>query len=346
MLKVGIVGLPNVGKSTLFKALTKQKVDISNYPFCTIDPNIGIVKVPDERLQSLAEAFPRPKIIPAVVEFVDIAGLVKDAHKGEGLGNQFLAHIREVDAIVEIVRLFSNPEIIHVNQTVDPKRDIQILENELRMADLETINKRIQKVEKQLRAQDKQAQEEYPILQKLKTELQKGKNINQLELSEKEREVVKKLFLLTAKPILYLFNYSGTKPNLPEDLKQLNHLCLDVKLEEELSEMSEKEIQELGFQAQIFQLIKKAYQLLDLITFFTMNENEIRAWEIKKGTKAPQAGGKIHSDFEEKFIKAEVIPWNKLIEIGSWQKAKEKGLIRIEGKDYIVQDGDVIYFVI
>jgi len=346
MLKIGIVGLPNVGKSTLFKALTKQKVDISNYPFCTIDPNVGIVKVPDQRLEKLFQAFPRPKIIQAIVEFVDIAGLVKGASQGEGLGNKFLAHIREVDAILEVVRVFEKQDVIHINETIDPERDIQILETVLILADLETVNKRLEKLEKQLKAHDKKIEEEYQLVQKIKTGLEEGKKIIDLELTEKEKENLYDLFLLTAKPILYLYNYRNTPSALSENLKKRNHLFLDIKMEEELSEMNKEEIQDLGVKPKIYDLVKKSYQLLNLVTFFTINEKEIRAWEIKRGTKIPQAGGKIHSDFEEKFIRAEVISWNKLIESGSWQKAKDRGLIKTVGKDYEVNDGDVIYFVI
>jgi len=346
MLKIGIVGLPNVGKSTLFKALTKKKVDISNYPFCTIDPNIGVVEVPDERLNALAKAFLRPKVIPPVIEFVDIAGLVKDAHKGQGLGNQFLAHIREVDAILEVVRFFEKEDVAHVEKDINPQRDIEILERELIAKDLETIEKRIEKLSKQIKAQDKEAKKEYQLLLRLKKSLEEGEKVIDLELEESERAMTRDLFLLTAKPILYVYNVKGGNFTIPKELADKNHVVLDVKLEEELEEMSETEIQELGIGPKIGELIKKAYQLLNLIIFFTMNENEIRAWEIKKGTKAPQAGGKIHSDFEEKFIRCEVIRWDKLIEAGSWQKAKEKGLINIVGRDYVVQDGDVIYFII
>lgn len=346
MLKIGIVGLPNVGKSTLFKALTKQRVDISNYPFCTIDPNVGVVKVPDQRLEKLAQKFPRPKIIPAIVEFVDIAGLVKGASQGEGLGNKFLSHIREVDAILEIVRVFEKEDIAHVNQTIDPERDIEILETELILADLETINKRLAKLEKQLKTPDKKIKKEYELLQKIKKQLEESKKIIDINLVPEEKEMIRDLFLLTAKPILYLYNYAGEIPELPETLKKRNHILLDVKMEEELSEMEKDEIQEMGIKPKIYDLINASYKLLDLITFFTMNEKEIRAWEVKRGTKAPQAGGKIHSDFEEKFIRAEVISWDKLIEIGSWQKAKEAGLMKIVGKEYMVNDGDVIYFVI
>lgn len=346
MLKIGIVGLPNVGKSTLFKALTRQKVDISNYPFCTIDPNVGIVKVPDKRLEKLAQTFPRPKIIPAIVEFVDIAGLVKGASHGEGLGNKFLSHIREVDAILEVVRVFEKEDITHVNQSIDPERDIEILETELILADLETVNKRLEKLEKQLKMQDKKIKKEYELVKKIKDFLEEGKKVIDIDLTNEEKEMIRDLFLLTAKPILYLYNYRDNPPELSEQLKKKNHILLDVKMEEEMSEMKEGEIQEMGLQPKIYDLIKASYNLLDLVTFFTMNDKEIRAWEIKRGTKAPQAGGKIHSDFEEKFIRAEVIPWDKLIEAGSWQKAKEAGVMKIVGKDYIVNDGDVIYFVI
>ena len=346
MLKIGIVGLPNVGKSTLFKALTKKKVDISNYPFCTIDPNIGVVEVPDERLSALAKAFPRPKIIPPVIEFVDIAGLVKDAHKGQGLGNQFLAHIREVDAILEVVRFFEKEDVAHVEESINPQRDVEILERELIAKDLETIEKKLEKLLKQIKSQDKKAKKEYQLLLSLKKSLEEGKKVIDLEIEEKEKAIIKDLFLLTAKPILYVYNVRGNDVKIPQELANKNYIVLDVKLEEELEEMPETEMQELGIKPKIGKLIKKAYQLLNLVIFFTMNENEIRAWEIKKGTKAPQAGGKIHSDFEEKFIRCEVIQWDKLIKAGSWQKAKEKGLINIAGRDYVVQDGDVIYFII
>jgi hypothetical protein len=346
MLKIGIVGLPNVGKSTLFKALTKQKVDTSIYPFCTINPNVGIVKVPEKRLDALAKAFPRPKVIPPVIEFVDIAGLVKDAHKGQGLGNQFLAHIREVNAILEIVRFFEREDVSHVEKGINPKRDIEILEGELIAKDLETIENRLKKLERKVKAQRKEAKKEYELLERLKKELEEGKKIIDLNLKEEEKKEIRDLFLLTAKPILYVYNFSGDKPKISEELKRKNYILLDVKLEEELSEMAEEEIKDLEIEPKIYDLIKKAYELLDLIIFFTMNKEEIRAWEVESGTRAPQAGGVIHSDFEEKFIKAEVIPWDKLIEAGSWQKAKEKGLINFVGKDYQVQDGDAIYFII
>jgi hypothetical protein len=344
MLKIGIVGLPNVGKSTLFKALTHQKVDISNYPFCTINPNIGVVKVPDSRLDALSQKFPRPKIIPGVVEFVDIAGLVKGAAKGEGLGNKFLAHIREVDAILEIVRFFQKEDVAHISQKIDPKEDIGVIKKELILADLETIEKRLEKLKKRIKAQEKEAKKEFEVVSKIEEGLKQGKMAREIEIEEKE--IVRSLFLLTSKPFFYLYNYSGSIPQISQDLEKLPHLFLDIKIEEELSEMEEEQIKELGIEPKIEQLIKECFKLLDLIVFFTMNEKEIRAWEIKKGTLAARAGGVIHSDFEEKFIKAEVINWKKLIEAGSWQRAKELGLIKIEGKNYRVQDGDVIYFVI
>jgi hypothetical protein len=305
-----------------------------------------VVKVPDGRLDKLAQAFPRPKIIPAVVEFVDIAGLVKGAADGEGLGNKFLSHIREVDAILEIVRVFEKEDVAHVNQTINPERDIEILESELILADLETINNRLEKLAKQLKTQSREARKEYDLLQKIKEELGSGKKASEIQLSKEEKEIIKDLFLLTAKPVLYLYNYSGNTPTPPNELQAKKHILLDVKLEEEMGEMDKNELKELGLEPKIYDLIKESYKLLDLITFFTMNENEIRAWEIKKGTKAPEAGEKIHSDFKEKFIKAEVIQWDKLIEVGSWHNAKEKGAINFVGKDYQVQDGDVIYFVI
>ncbi len=346
MLKIGIVGFPNVGKSTLFKALTRQKVDISNYPFCTIDPNIGIVKVPDERLDKLAAAFPKPKIIPAAVEFVDIAGLVKGASQGEGLGNKFLAHIREVDAILEVVRFFEKEEVVHISNRIDPQEDIEIIKTELILADLETVNNRLEKLNKDAKSQDKAVLREITVVKKAKETLEQGKFANEGDFDQHQQAIVKTLFLLTYKPILYLYNYSAVAPKLSPDLEQKEHLFLDIKMEEELSEMEEGDIKEMGMDARIGQLIEKSFQMLGLIVFFTMNENEIRAWEVKKAVVAPQAGGVIHSDFEEKFIKAEAIQWDKLIEAGSWHKAREHGFLKTAGKDYVVKDGDVIYFLI
>ncbi len=340
MLKVGIVGFPNVGKSTLFKALTEKSVDISNYPFCTIEPNVGVVKVADKRLNALSDKFSRDKVIPAAIEFVDIAGLVKGASRGEGLGNKFLAYIREVDVILEVVRFFGNKEIAHVENKINPQSDIETINTELILADLQTIDNRLTKLEKEAKSQDKALLKELELVKLAKQCLEQGnfiKNCN-IELPD--------LFLLTSKPVLYLYNYSGKKPDLTEDLAKKEHLFLDVKIEEELSALSKEEAEEMGLESQLNILINKCFDFLNLITFFTMNEKEIRAWEVEKDTKVPQAGGKIHSDFEEKFIRAEVIKWDTLIDLGSWHQARDRGALQTVGKDYLVQDGDVIYFLI
>lgn len=332
-LSIGIIGLPNVGKSTLFKALTKKQVDIANYPFCTIDPNVGVVQVPDGRVEKLAEFSHSQKIIFAAVEFVDIAGLVKGAAEGEGLGNKFLSHIREVDVIAEVVRVFENKSIIHVHNKIDPENDIGIVETELILADLETINKRAQKLEKEIKAQDKEAVKKAEIIKKLKTGLEEGKTARQCNLNEEEIKSIKDLNLLTIKPIIYVYNISETKPESTEK----DSVVLDFKLEEDILDMNDEEKKELGIESGIDKLIVKAYQTLDLITFLTTGEDETRAWTIKKGSTAPEAGAAIHTDFREKFIRAEVINWEKLL-VG--------GLTRTVGKDYIVQDGDVIEFKI
>jgi len=346
-LKVGIIGLPNVGKSTLFKALTCQKVDISNYPFCTIDPNIGIVKVPDDRLFKIAEIIKPEKTTPSVIEFVDIAGLVKNAHKGEGLGNQFLSHIREVNAICEVVRAFSDEKISHTEGSINPERDIEIIKTELIMKDLETIENHLIKLKKQSKARDKNAEKSIQILEKMKEILNNGTMLNQIKIEDEEKKLIKELCLLTAKPIIYVFNTDITdiEENTGPDS---NTIYLNLQLECEMSELSDKEKEELELPpSKLQKLIKMCYKALELITFFTIAKGkEVKAWPIKKGTFAPQAGGIIHSDFEEKFIKAEVINWEKLIQSGSWNNAREKGLIRTEGKNYIVQDGDVIEFKI
>ncbi|MEK9151483.1 MAG: redox-regulated ATPase YchF [Patescibacteria group bacterium] len=347
-LKVGIVGLPNVGKSTLFKALTRKAVDISNYPFCTIEPNVGIVEVPDERGALLSVLSGSKKLIPAVIEFVDIAGLVKGASEGEGLGNKFLANIREVDAIVEVVRAFENPDIIHVHERIAPQEDIEIINTELILADLETLAKRNLKTAKEARAGKKEAIAEMSVLEKLETGMQSGLLAFDIagKFSEEETKILRELQLLTAKPFLYVYNVSDVEQTLSPELESRPHVKLDIKIEEELIEMSAEEAKELGIESRIGELAKQAYALLGLMTYFTTGVEETRAWTIPQGSTAPQAGAAIHGDFEEKFIRAEVIHWTKLLEAGSWSAARDTGALRLEGKDYVVQDGDVIVFKI
>jgi GTP-binding protein YchF len=346
-MKAGIVGLPNVGKSTLFKALTKKQVDIQNYPFCTIEPNVGVVEVPDHRLAKLTELSKSKKTIPAVFEFVDIAGLVKGASEGEGLGNKFLANIREVDAIVQVVRVFENGNIIHVHNRVDPKEDIDIVNTELVLADLETVIKRKEKTVKDVRARVKGAETEMKWLEEIEAVLQTGGLANGVSLSgdpEESKKFLKTLQLLTAKPFLYVYNMSDTDAALPAALAALPHVRLDIKLEEELSGMTADEAQELGMESRIGELIVEAYSLLGLETFFTTGEDESRAWTIHAGSTAPRAGAAIHGDFEDRFIRAEVIGYEALLAAGSWSAARDHGSLRLEGKDYIVADGDVIVF--
>lgn len=345
-LSIGIVGLPNVGKSTLFKALTKKQVDIANYPFCTIDPNVGVVSVPDERLQKLTEFSHSKKTVPAAIEFVDIAGLVKGASQGEGLGNKFLANIREVDAIAEVVRVFKNDKIIHVHKEIDPANDIGIIETELILADLETVNKRIQSLGREVRSQDKEAIKKQEIVEKIKVALEKGVSAKDCGLSKEELLLVKDLQLLTFKPILYIFNATDQNEELPEGLKNKNHVVLDIKTEEEMESMTEEDKKELGLKSNLDKLITEAYKLLGLMTYLTTGEDETRAWTVKIGATGPEAGMAIHTDFKEKFIRAEVINWRDLLNAGSYATAREKGLLRTEGKEYIVKDGDVIEFKI
>jgi len=349
LLSIGIVGLPNVGKSTLFKALTKRQVDIQNYPFCTIEPNIGIVEVPDERLAKLAKMSNSAKIVPTAIQFIDIAGLVKGASQGEGLGNQFLANIREADAILQIVRAFEGTDVIHVGGTPRPKDDIEIISFELLFKDLDTLKKHLPKVEKNMKGGDKDAVIEHAMLTRLVPFLEQGRPAKDFEASDKEKEFLAALNLLSAKPVLYIINCSSDKAILEYPAQAKPALEIDVKLENELSELASDEAQEMR-QAlphpknSIDELIGNCYTLLGLETFLTTGEDETRAWTIPKGKQAPQAAGKIHSDFEKGFIRADVIFWEDLLNAGSWASAREKGLLRTEGKEYVVKDGDVIEF--
>jgi len=342
-LSIGIVGLPNVGKSTLFKVLTKKQVDIANYPFCTIDPSVGVVEVPDERVKKLAEFSKSKKVVPAVVEFVDIAGLVKGASEGEGLGNKFLANIREVDAIAQVVRVFKNDKIIHVHNEVNPQNDIGVIETELILADLETATKRVAGLEREAKTGNKEAVKKLEIAGRVKSGLEAGKLARDCGLSEEETLLVKDMHLLSLKPILYVYNMLEGD-SVQDDLKNKNYVALDIKTEEDMADMSAEDKKELGVERKINNLIVEAYKLLGLMNFFTTGEDETRAWTIKQNSTAPEAGVAIHTDFREKFIRADVIGWQDLLDTGSYAKAREKGLVRTEGKEYIVKDGDVIEF--
>lgn len=359
-MKMGIVGLPNVGKSTLFNAITNAGAECANYPFCTIEPNIGVVPVPDKRLDVLAKMYKTQKITHAIVEFVDIAGLVKGASKGEGLGNKFLSHIREVDAIAEVVRCFEDENIVHVDGNINPKRDIETINLELIFADMETIDKRMDKAIKMLKA-DKKYQIEIDALSKIKALLEQGKSARNVKLTDEEKDMVKDLFLLTSKPIIYIANaeeYQLTNIENDENVNKVKEIAkeeqtkcipLCAKIEEELSALEDADKKEmleaLGLkESGLDTVIRESYDLLGLMSFLTAGEPEVRAWTIKKGTKAPEAAGKIHSDIQRGFIKAEIVCFNDLIREGSMVAAKEKGLVRSEGKEYIMQDGDIVLF--
>lgn len=358
-LKIGIVGLPNVGKSTIFNVLTKSKsAQAQNYPFCTIDPNIGIVEVPDHRLYKLAEISKSEKIIPATIEFVDIAGLVKGASEGEGLGNKFLSHIRECQAIGHVIRVFDDPNIIHVHGKIDPKTDREVIESELILSDLATLEKRLEKANSEAKSGDKEKKTYAELIAKIKNELEQGKLAINLNLSEQDQEAIRDLHLLTMKPNLYIINLPEEMLNNIDKAKYAEMLGIPdpekivpicARLEEELSDLPPEEASEylhsLGIEdTGLNNLIHAAYKALGLITYFTSGPKETRAWTIKQSWLAPQAAGVIHTDFEKGFIKAETISWNHFVESGGETKAKEQGLMRLEGKEYTVKDGDVMHF--
>lgn len=361
-MKLGIVGLPNVGKSTLFNAITQAGAESANYPFCTIEPNVGTVAVPDERIDRLAEMYDPEKITPAVIEFVDIAGLVKGASKGEGLGNKFLSNIREVDAIIHVVRAFEDTNIVHVEGSIDPIRDIETINYELILSDLEIIARRLERVRKLMKSGEKKYQIEEEFLTKLCENLEKGICARALEFSEDEKEFLKEVSLLTLKPVIYAANVAEDDYAKNEDdnefVKKIKEfaktensgvMVISARIEEEIAELDKDEkalyLEELGVsESGLDKLIKASYSLLGLISYLTAGKPEVRAWTIKEGTKAPQAAGKIHTDFERGFIRAEVISFDDLMACKTMTAAKEKGLVRSEGKDYVMQDGDIVLF--
>ncbi|ANM74242.1 translation-associated GTPase [Lactiplantibacillus plantarum] len=360
-LTAGIVGLPNVGKSTLFNAITKAGAEMANYPFATIEPNVGMVEVPDKRLDRIQEIIPAKKVVPTTFEFTDIAGIVKGASKGEGLGNKFLENIRQVDAIVHVVRAFDDDNITHVTGKVDPQDDIETINLELSLADLEAVDKRLAKVQRAAKGSDKEAKAELAVLQKIKPALEAGKPVRSLEFNEDDQQIVKGLFLLTSKPVLYVANIAEDDMADPENSKYFQVVAdyakqegaqaigVAAETEEEIAELDDDDkadflaaegVEEPGLN----KLIRASYKLLGLETFFTAGGKETRAWTFKRGTKAPQAAGIIHSDFERGFIRAEVMSYDALDEAGSEAKVKENGKLRLEGKDYVMQDGDIVEF--
>lgn len=359
-MKLGIVGLPNVGKSTLFNAITSAGAESANYPFCTIEPNVGVVSVPDKRLDFLTQMSNSGKTVPAVIEFFDIAGLVKGASKGEGLGNKFLSHIREVESVVHVVRCFEDENVIHVESSVDPKRDIEIIELELILADLEVMSKRLERLVKTVK-NDKSLQAEFDLVKKIVEQLEKEKPVRYMECTEEEQKLIRTFNLITAKPVLYVANVDEDYLADPDSNKYVNvvkeHASVDDsevivvcgKIEEEVSQLEEDEkrefLHELGLEESgLDKLIRASYHLLGLISFFTTGPMESKAWTIKKGTKAPQAAGKIHSDIERGFIRAEVTSYKDVVEYKTMNAVKEKGLMRLEGKEYVMEDGDIVLF--